>query len=189
MDISTLLGALISNNQMNDVATRAQATGDETKSVLSSALGLLTDNASNGSLTADMLGSLSGSTDSGSLITTLLGAGGVGSVAQESGVSEEATNNILGAVAPMVLSSLTGASDNKRKSGLLSILTGLIGGGSLDSIGDLVVGLFGKGEEAAEDAVETVTNAAADVKEEVAAQPAQKKTGLAGLLSKLFGGK
>lgn len=188
MDINTLLGALLSNDKMNDVATRAKASEDETKSVLGSALGLLTGNASNGNLTSDMLGSLTGDTDSGSLITTLLGGGGAGSVAQESGVSEDTTNNILGAVAPMVLGSLTG-SDNKKKGGLLSILTGLMGGGSLDSLGDLVGGLFGTASDEAEEAVETVTGAAANAKEEAKTEAKKAQSGLMGLIGKLFGKK
>lgn len=188
MDLSSILGLLLSQKQMDDVATRANASADETKSVLTSALGLLTNNASNGNITSSVLGSLSGNTDTSSLITSLLGVGGAATVAQESGVNESATNNVLGAVAPMVLGSLTG-SDSNKPSGLMSMLTGLMGGGSLDSVGSLLGGLVSTATDEAEEAVETVTGAAANAKEETKTEAKKAESGLMGLIGKLFGKK
>ena len=90
----------ISEKDLNKIAAQTGASPEATRSVLSSALGLLTGGGNNNSSSASLLGALAGggnnnnNANTGNLLLSLLGAGGQASVAQSSGVSQNQSNSI-----------------------------------------------------------------------------------------------
>ena len=144
MDLSGLLNSFISKDQLADIAGKAGVSADGATGILSSAASLFANKAADGSVTTSVLESLTGKTDAGSLITSLLGKNGAEEVAQRSGASTTDTNNVLSAVAPMVMNALS-SSDSAEKSGLLKKVAAFADGGTIDKVGSLLSGLTGKG--------------------------------------------
>ena len=81
MDLSALLGSLISDKTVTEVSRKSGASKKDVSSVLTTALPLLLSSGSN---------------------TT------AAQVSEESGVSQNTTSNVLGAAAPMLLNMVGG---------------------------------------------------------------------------------
>ena len=166
MDVNSILSQIFSNDDLSKIVSETGVSEGDTKKVLSSALNLVAGTTTTRGFDMSSLASLAGG-DSGSIITSLLGAGGAQTVAQQTGVSQAGTNGILAAAAPTLLSALTGSGG----SNILSLLGGLVGGntGGSDNI------------------IETVTQAATGTA--ATGNAKKKKSGILGILGKLFGGK
>ena len=88
----------ISQKDLESIASQTGASPEATRSVLTSALGLLAgsgNNSSSGSLLSALAGGGNNNANSGNLLLSLLGAGGQQSVAQSSGVSQNQSNSML----------------------------------------------------------------------------------------------
>ena len=113
MDISALLGGLISDKTVNEVSRKSGASKKDVSSVLTTALPLLLASGSN---------------------TT------AAQVSEESGVSQNTTSNVLSAAAPLLLGSLGGGNQQSSNAGNAALIGALLG--KLD-LGKLTSGLMG----------------------------------------------
>ena len=161
MDVSSILKSLLSSSNVSAISKAAGETKKDVSSVLSSALPMLAGNSSN--VSSSLISSLLVGSDNSNILTSLLGGGAAQTVAQESGVSQSSTNNILGTVAPL----------------LLNLVSADASGSSLNasSISSMVSGLFGGAEEE-KPAAQTQT-----------ASSGKKQSGILSFLMGLFGGK
>ena len=207
MDLSALMSTMLSEESIESLGMKAESSPEEVRSVLGNALPLLLNGASAqatnqetasgfvGALQqhsqddASNIGSFLGNVDMGDgakIIAHLLGtntAAQTQTVAQQSGVSQQQTGNILSAAAPLLLTLLgqqaaSGSNSSSNNAlGIGSLMGSLMGSGDMTS---LLGGLLGGGS-------------AAQPLQEVAepvAQPVQQQTQQAskpsGLLGKLF---
>ena len=210
MDLNALMSTMLSKESIDGLGAKANASPEEVRSVLGNALPLLLNGASaqatNQETASGFVGALQqhsqddasnvssflGKVDLGDgakIIAHLLGANTAAqtqTVAQQTGVSQAQTGNILSAAAPLLLTLLgqqaaSGSnSTNNNSAGIGSLMGALMGSGDMTS---LLGGLMGGGSAAA---------AAAQPLQEIT-QPAQQTQQAAsaakpqGLLGKLFG--
>ena len=194
MDLSTLMGTILSSESLAGMSQKAEASEDEVRSVLGNALPLLLNGANaqatNASTAASFagalqqhsasdisnLGSFLGNVDmddGAKIIAHLLGANTASQtqyLSQQTGVSNATTSNILSTAAPLLMS-LLGQQNNTQtyNNGAAGMMSSLLGSGDMTSIlGSLL------GANAAP--VQTYT-----------APVQQKPSGLGGLLAKLLG--
>ncbi|MBQ4425551.1 MAG: DUF937 domain-containing protein [Lachnospiraceae bacterium] len=213
MDFSSLFETPVAKEAVENISRQSGASDGEVKSVLSSALPLFLNNGtqSNTSALSGLLGG--GSTSTGGLISTLLGGNAQQTISQQSGVSNDTTGSILNLAAPMVANALVSNNNTGSDMNILSLLTGLAGAGTsntaagtsssasaapslLSLLAPMLMGLGSAGESAeaaADDGLQIVQEEAPAVQPQVTidpqAQEEDKKTGLFGFLSSLFGRK
>ncbi|MBP3728768.1 MAG: DUF937 domain-containing protein [Lachnospiraceae bacterium] len=172
MDVGSILGKIFNSEQLAGITKAAGVSEGETTNVLSSALNLVAGQTTQRGFNLGSLASLAGG-DAGNIITSLLGAGGAQTVAQQSGVSQNATNSILSAAAPGLLSALTGEGGGN----ILSMLGGLVGGsGAAESAGDII-----------QTVVSGAGSAAGNAKEETAQAKEQGESKFWSFVASLFG--
>lgn len=204
MDLNELMSTMLSDESIENLGLKADSSPEEVRSVLGSALPLLLNGANSqatnqetasgfvGALQqhaqddASNVGSFLGNVDMGDgakIIAHLLGANSgaqTQAVAQQTGVSQAKTGNILSAVAPLLLTLLgqqaasSSNSANNNALGIGGLMGSLLGSGDM---GSLLGGLLGGGASA---------NQAAQPLQEIT-QPAQqqaeeKPSGLLGTL-------
>lgn len=174
MDLTSLLGTVMSANSTDGIGSAAGVSGDQTKSVLTAALPALLSGAmaqSNNSSTAsgfasaltqhaasntnDLSAFLSNvDTDDGEkIVNHLLGSNSndvINQIAKESGVKKADVKKVLSAAAPLLMSLLGKEVSSQQQSnssaGVASIMGSLLGGGNTAS---LLTGLLGGGSSAA----------------------------------------
>ena len=208
MDISSILGSLVSSDSISGISSAAGVSEKEAKSVLSSALpGLLSgalaqsegaDTVSGfaGALTqhsaddtSDLKGFLSGVDlkDGAKIVGHLLGskeADTVAAASAASGASEAGTRGVLSAAAPLLMSLLGQETQAQQSQNSGLNVTGIIGSllGNVDT-SSLLLGLLGGGNQAA--AQQSAPNV-----QTLDEKPQQQSGGfLGGILGSLFGGK
>lgn len=207
MDLNALMSTMLSDESIENLGAKTQSSPEEVRSVLGSALPLLLGGANaqatNQQTAAGFVGALQqhsqddasniGSflggvdmADGAKIIAHLLGANTATqtqSVAQQTGVSQQQTGNILAAVAPLLLTLLgqqAAGNSNNNAAGIGSLMGSLMGSGDMT---DLLGSLLGGG---AASAVQPLQEIAQPV-QQPAAQPAQQANKPTGLLGKLFG--
>ncbi len=170
MDITALLGTVISTKSTDGIGSAAGVSGDQTRSVLTAALPALLSGAmaqSNGSGTAagfanalnqhaasntnDLSAYLSNvdTNDGEKIVNHLLGSNAnsvISQIAKESGVKKADVKKVLAAAAPLLMS-LLGKEVNSQQqanssAGVASIMGSLLGGANTAS---LLTGLLGGG--------------------------------------------
>lgn len=208
MDISSILGSLVSSDSISGISSAAGVSEGEAKSVLTSALpGLLSgalaqsegaDTVSGfaGALTqhsaddtSDLKGFLSGVDlkDGAKIVGHLLGgkeADTVAAASAASGASEAGTRGVLSAAAPLLMSLLGQETQAQQSQNSGLNVTGIIGSllGNVDT-SSLLLGLLGGGNQAA--AQQSAPNV-----QTLDEKPQQQSGGfLGGILGSLFGGK
>lgn len=208
MDISSILGSLVSSDSISGISSAAGVSEKEAKSVLSSALpGLLSgalaqsegaDTVSGfaGALaqhsaddTSDLKGFLSGVDlkDGAKIVGHLLGSkesDTVAAASAASGASEAGTRGVLSAAAPLLMSLLGQETQAQQSQNSGLNVTGIIGSllGNVDT-SSLLLGLLGGGNQAA--AQQSAPNV-----QTLDEKPQQQSGGfLGGILGSLFGGK
>ncbi len=210
MDLNELMSTMLSEESIEGLGAKAESSPEEVRGVLSSALPLLLNGASaqaNNQETAggfvnalqqhsqddaSNVSSFLGNVDLGDgakIIAHLLGANTANqtqAVAQQAGVSQQQTGNILSAAAPLLLTLLgqQAASGNNSASnnsaGIGSLMGSLLGSGDMTSLlGSLLGG--GAAPAAAEQPLQELSQPA-----QQPAQQQQQSSG-GGLLGKLFG--
>ena len=217
MDLNALLSTMLSEESIENVGMKADASSEEVRGVLGSALPLLLNGASAqatnqetasgfvGALQqhsqddASNIGSFFGNVDMGDgakIIAHLLGANTASqtqAVAQQTGVSQQQTGNILSAAAPLLLTLLgqqaaSGSNSSSNNAlGIGSLMGSLMGSGDMTS---LLGGLLGGGSStaAAADTLQELSQPAAQPVQQQAQQThqASKPTGLLGKLFSLL---
>ena len=209
MDLNALMSAMLSEESIDGLALKGDSSPEEVRSVLGSALPLLLSGASaqatNQDTASGFLGALQQHsqddasnvssflgnvdlTDGAKIIAHLLGASTgaqTQAVAQQAGVSQQQTGNILAAAAPLLLTLLGQQATSGSNAG--SATSAGIGGlmGSLMGSGDMtsLLGSLLGGGAAAQQPVQQV---AAPV-QQAAPQTQQTASKPSGLLGKLFG--
>ena len=200
MDLSAILGTVMSNDSVSGLSQAAGVSNDEVKNVLSAALPSLMNGAlaqSEGSDTsagfagalaqhaADNTGDLSAflsnvdMKDGSKIVAHLLGSNTdatVAEISEKTGVSAANTGSVLSAAAPLLMSLLgqeTSSQQQNSSAGVSTIMSALL---SNVDMGSLLMGLLGSS---------TATTAAPAVTE---AKPKDEKqsNGLLGLLGGLF---
>lgn len=202
MDLNALMSTMLSEESIENLGVKTESSPEEVRSVLSSALPLLLGGANaqatNPETASGFVGALQqhaqddvssvpsflGNVDMGDgakIIAHLLGANTAAqtqAVAQQSGVSQQQTGNILAAIAPLLLTLLgqqaasSGNSNNNNALGIGSLMGSLMGSGDMTSLlGSMLSG------GAAAQPVQQV--------QQPVQQPASGKP--TGLLGKLFG--
>ena len=209
MDLQALMSTMLSEESIQNLGARADASPDEVRGVLGNALPLLLNGASaqatNQETASGFLGALQqhaqddasnvGSflggvdmADGAKIIAHLLGANTATqtqAVAQQSGVSQAQTSSILSAAAPLLLTLLgqqaagSGNSANNNAAGIGSLMGALMGSGDMSGLLGSLLG--GGGAANAQQAAQPITV------EQPAQQPAQQSGKPTGLLGKLFG--
>ena len=202
MDLNALMSTMLSEESIDNIGRKAGASSDEVRGVLGNALPLLLGGANNqatdqatasgfvGALQqhaqddTSNLTSFLGNVDMGDgakIISHLLGGSAVAqtqAVAQQAGVSQNTTGNILSAAAPLLLSLLgqqaaSGSNSSSNNAlGIGSLMGSLMGSGDMTS---LLGGLLGGG----------ATQQAAQQTQQQAQQASGGSGG--GLLGKLLG--
>ena len=170
MDISSLLGTVMSANSTGGISDATGVSNDQTRSVLTAALPLLLSgalNQSNNSATASGFASaltqhaasntsnlssfLSNvdQDDGEKIVNHLLGANSkdiINQIAKESGVKAKDVKKVLSAAAPLLMSLLGKEVNSQQQSnssaGVANILGSLLGGGG-SSTASLLTGLLG----------------------------------------------
>ena len=209
MDISSILGTLVSSDSISGISSAAGVSEGEAKSVLSSALpGLLSGALSQsegadtvsgfaGALTqhskddvSDVKGFLSGVDlkDGAKIVSHLLGAGESGAVAAASaasGTSKAKTKGVLSAAAPLLMSLLGQETQAQQSQNSGLNVTGIIGSllGNVDTT-SLLLGLLGGGNQSA-----AAQPQAAPALTSLDSQKPKKPSFLSSLLGGLFGKK
>ena len=126
MDYSALLNALLTDENVKEISKESNTTPAEVKKVVNAAIPLFEENGAQAAEAKLTRAAANGTNRS--ILGTLLGAGASTAVAQNSGVSQKKTSSILSLVAPLLLSSMLGTSQNaSSNSGLSSLLGGLLG--------------------------------------------------------------
>lgn len=174
-DITSLLGGVLTQENLDSLSKASGVSRDEIKSVLDSALpsllGGALEQANNSDTAAGFAGALSDhakddvtnvgaflqkvdAKDGQKIVNHLLGgSGAVEEIADRAGVSKENTSQILSLVAPLLMSLLGQETSSQQQSGgqgvgsiLGSLLGGsLLGGSSASQGGGLLSGLSGNG--------------------------------------------
>ncbi len=203
MDLNALMSTMLSSESIDSLGLKAESTPDEVRSVLGNALPLLLNGASaqanNQETASGFLGALQqhaqddasnvGSflggvdmDDGAKIIGHLLG-GNMGAqtqaVAQQSGVSQAKTGNILSAVAPLLLTLLgqqAAGNSSNNSAGIGSLMGSLMGSGDMTSLLGSMLGMGGAAEAA---------QPLQQIAEPAAQKPAASKP--TGLLGKLLG--
>ena len=126
MDYSALMNTLLTDENLREISRETKTTPDEVKRVVNAAVPLFEENGAQAAETKLTRAAASGTNRS--ILGTLLGAGASAAVSQNSGVSQKKTSSILSLIAPLLLSSMLGTSQNaSSNSGLSSLLGGLLG--------------------------------------------------------------
>ena len=204
MDLNELMSTMLSEESIDGLGAKAEASPDEVRGVLGNALPLLLGGANAQATNQDTadgfvgalqqhaqddtsnLSSFLGNVDMGDgakIIAHLLGANQAAqtqAVAQQAGVSQQQAGSILSAAAPLLLSLLgqqtAAASSQNNSAGIGGLMGSLMGSGDMTS---LLGGLLGGGaaSQPAQQPLQEVT------------QPTQQSAGNSGggLLGKLFG--
>ncbi len=210
MDLNALMSTMLSEESIENLGMKSESSPEEVRSVLSSAHPLLLNGASAqaadqatasgfvGALQqhsqddASNIGSFFGNVDMGDgakIIAHLLGANSATqtqAVAQQAGVSQQQTGNILSAVAPLLLTLLgqqaasSGNSANNNALGIGSLMGNLMGSGDMNG---LLGSLLGGG--AAQPLQQSAQPAVQPLQQPVQ-QPAQQAGKPSGLLGKLL---
>ena len=213
MDLQALMSTMLSEESIQNLGAKAEASPDEVRGVLGSALPLLLNGANAQATNQDTasgflgalqqhaqddasnVGSFLGGVDmaDGAKIIGHLFGGNTGAqtqaVAQQAGVSQAKTGNILAAVAPLLLTLLgqqaaSGSnSANNNALGIGSLMGSLLGSGDMTSMLGSMLGMGGAAAPAQQAADPFVVAPAA----QQAAQPAQQASKPTGLLGKLLG--
>ena len=212
MDLQALMSTMLSEESIQNLGVKADASPEEVRGVLGNALPLLLSGANaqatNQETASGFLGALQqhaqddatnvgsflGNVDLGDgakIIAHLLGANTgaqTQAVAQQAGVNQAKTGNILAAVAPLLLTLLgqqaaSGSnSANNNALGIGSLMGSLMGSGDMSSLLGSMLGMGGGTAAAAEPiVVEPAAQQAAQT-----AQQASKPTGLLGKLLSLL---
>ena len=210
MDLNELMSTMLSEESIEGLGAKAESSPEEVRGVLSSALPLLLNGASaqaNNQETAtgfvnalqqhsqddaSNVSSFLGKVDLGDgakIIAHLLGANTANqtqAVAQQAGVSQQQTGNILSAAAPLLLTLLgqqaaSGSnSASNNSAGIGSLMGSLLGSGDMTNLlGSMLGG--GAAASAAEQPLQEISQPA-----QQPAQQTQQSSG-GGLLGKLFG--
>lgn len=207
MDLNALMSTMLSKESIDGLGAKANASPEEVRSVLGSALPMLL-NGANAQATnqetasgfvgalqqhsqddASNLSSFLGKVDLGDgakIIAHLLGANTAAqtqTVAQQTGVSQAQTGNILSAAAPLLLTLLgqqaAGNQQSNNAAGIGGLMGSLMSSGNMTS---LLGGLLGGGAAAApQQPLQEITQPA-----QQQTQQSQQPSG-GGLLGKLFG--
>ncbi len=215
MDLQALMSTMLSEESIQNLGARAEASPDEVRGVLGNALPLLLNGASaqatNQETASGFLGALQqhaqddasnvGSflggvdmADGAKIIAHLLGANTATqtqAVAQQTGVSQAQTSSILSAAAPLLLTLLgqqaasSSNSANNNAAGIGSLMGALMGSGDMSSLLGSMLGMGGTAN--AQQAAQPFT-VEQPVQQPVqqAAQQANKPTGLLGKLLSLL---
>lgn len=126
MDYSALLNALLTEDNVKEISKETKTTPDEVNRVVKAAIPLFEENGAQAAETKLTRAAASGTNRS--ILGTLLGAGASAAISQNSGVSNKKTSSILSVIAPLLLSSMLGTSQNAgSNSGLTSLLGTLLG--------------------------------------------------------------
>ena len=126
MDYSALMNTLLTDENLQEISRETKTTPDEVKRVVNAAVPLFEENGAQAAETKLTRAAANGTNRS--ILGTLLGAGASAAVSQNSGVSQKKTSSILSLIAPLLLSSMLGTSQNaSSNSGLSSLLGGLLG--------------------------------------------------------------
>lgn len=126
MDYSSLLNALLTEENVNEISKETGTTPDEVSRVVNAAVPLFMENGAQADESKLTRAAANGSNRS--IFSTLLGSGATSAIAQSSGVSGKKTSSILSLVAPLLLSGILGGSSGaSSNSGLSSLLGGLLG--------------------------------------------------------------
>lgn len=171
MDVSSIIGQIFDNEQLAGIVKTAGSTEGDVNKVLSKALPLVAGQTTQRGFNIGSLASLAGG-NPGNIISSLLGAGGAQTVAQQSGISQNATNSILSAAAPGLLSSLTGSNGGN----ILSMLGGLVGGA-------------GKAEDKVDDMIATATQTVNNTANAAANTGKKTESKFWSFIASLFGNK
>ena len=209
MDLNALLSTMLSQESVENLDAKADSSPEEVRSVLGNALPLLLNGANaqatNQDTASGFLGALQQhSQDDASNLTSFLGNVDMGdgakiighllgsnsgtqtqAVAQQSGVSQAKTGNILSAAAPLLLTLLgqqaTGSSNNNAL-GIGSLMGSLMGSGDMTS---LLGSLLGGGTTATASAAQPLQQIGGQAQQS-AQQSASKPSGLLGKLFSLL---
>ena len=212
MDLTALMSAMLSEESIENLGAKAESSPEEVRSVLGSALPLLLNGANaqatNQQTAPGFLGALQqhaqddasnipsffGNVDMGDgakIIAHLLGANTGAqtlAVAQQTGVSQAKTGNILAAVAPLLLTLLGQQAANRSNSssnnalGIGSLMGSLLGSGDMTS---LLGSMLGGGAAAAQP-LQQVAEPVVQTVQQPAVQPVQQASKPTGLLGKLL---
>ena len=210
MDLNALMSTMLSEESIDGLGAKADASPEEVRSVLGNALPLLLSGANAqatnqetasgfvGALQqhsqddASNLSSFLGNVDLGDgakIIAHLLGANTAAqtqTVAQQANVSQAQTGNILSAAAPLLLTLLgqqaAGSQQSNNAAGIGSLMGSLMGSGDMTS---LLGGLLGGGATATAAAAQPLQEITQPVQQAQQTQQAAAKP--QGLLGKLFG--
>ena len=213
MDLNALMSTMLSKESIDGLGAKADASPEEVRSVLGSALPLLLSGANAqatnqetasgfvGALQqhsqddASNLSSFLGNVDLGDgakIIAHLLGANTAAqtqTVAQQTGVSQAQTGNILSAVAPLLLTllgqqAISGSNaSSANTAGIGSLMGSLMGSGDMTS---LLGAMLGGGNATAAAAQQPLQQIVEPVQQQ-AAQPVQQAAAKPqSLLGKLF---
>ena len=126
MDYSALLNTLLSEENLAEISKETKTTPDEVSRVVNAAIPLFEENGAQAAETKLTRAAANGTNRS--ILGTLLGTGASAAVAQNSGVSQKKTSSILSLIAPLLLSSMLGSSQNASSNGgLMNLLGGLLG--------------------------------------------------------------
>ncbi len=211
MDLNALMSTMLSSESIEGLGAKAESSPEEVRSVLGSALPLLLNGASaqatNQDTASGFVGALQqhsqddasnissflGNVDMGDgakIISHLLGANTATqtqAVAQQTGVSQAQTGNILSAAAPLLLTLLgqqAAGNSNNNALGIGSLMGSLMGSGDMTS---LLGGLLGGGSSAAAaQPLQEITQPVQQVQQQTQQAAQSKPTGLLGKLFSLL---
>ena len=212
MDLTALMSTMLSEESIENLGAKAESSPEEVRSVLGSALPLLLNGANaqatNQQTAPGFLGALQqhaqddatnipsffGNVDMGDgakIIAHLLGANTgaqTQAVAQQTGVSQAKTGNILAAVAPLLLTLLgqqaasSSNSGSNNALGIGSLMGSLMGSGDMTSL----LGSFLGGGAAAAQPLQQVAEPVVQQVQQPVVQPVQQASKPTGLLGKLL---
>ena len=215
MDLQALMSTMLSEESIENLGAKAGASSEEVRGVLGSALPLLLNGANaqatNQATASGFLGALQqhaqddasnvGSflggvdmADGAKIIGHLLGGNSgaqTQAVAQQSGVSQAKTGNILSAVAPLLLTLLGqqaasgGNSANNNALGIGSLMGSLMGSGDMTSLLGSMLGMSGGAAAQTQQAAQPFVVETAAQAQQAAQNTQQQSSG--GLLGKLLG--
>ena len=160
MDLNALLSTLLSEESVNGVSGKSNATPAEVRGVLGNALPLLLNGANDQAINTETASGFAGALqqhaqsdtsnltsflggvdmeDGAKIIGHLFGlntASNTQSVAQQSGVSTAMTGSILSAAAPLLMSLIGQQTNNEANSGLntAGLMGNLLGSGDMTSL-------------------------------------------------------
>ena len=211
MYLTALMSAMLSEESIENLGAKAESSPEEVRSVLGSALPLLLNGANaqatNQQTAPGFLGALQqhaqddatnipsffGNVDMGDgakIIAHLLGANTgaqTQAVAQQTGVSQAKTGNILAAVAPLLLTLLgqqaaSSSNSSNNALGIGSLMGSLMGSGDMTSL----LGSFLGGGAAAAQPLQQVAEPVVQQVQQPVVQPVQQASKPTGLLGKLL---